>query len=623
MTRSGTESGRQIPTPAMLPGLGAPRPTASFTHLLPRALPVLNAPIVKGSAVNRRVEGPGVAGSSPRAAESTKISSAQAREAHKCAVDGGRLIKSGCPADAIAFLQRSVKMNPNVAAYHHDLGLALWSAERIQEAIEAFTTALRLDPRNESAYRLLGHIFDSLGHKDKAMVNFQAAVKLKPDLFAIQSRLGELYLGRGLRVESAAAFRAAAEAIKDLVTAQIAEARALEASGALEAALAAMRVITEAHPDCAMAHSILGGMLGQTGHSTEAAAHYERAAELSPNMIVPWAGVAVNRRFTVDDGPLIARMNATLARTDLALQVRQALYFALGKAYDDMGDYQAAMRNFEAGNHIRAQRARVDLGPLVRRIDQLILATPPGFRNRQPDAGVEDATPILIVGMPRSGSTLIEQILSSHPEVAAGGEPDFWGPRDTPRDEIWGLTSTAEATRRIASGYLATLRLYGPDAKRVTDKTLGNFIRLGLIHRIFPNATLVHCRRNPIDTALSIFMTNFDTHLAFGSDRSDIVFHYRQYQRMMAHWREELPPDRLIEVDYEALVADPEPQVRRLISACGLEWHDACLEPHRNTGKITTASLWQARQPIYRTSVERWRRYEPWLGELRQLAADA
>jgi tetratricopeptide (TPR) repeat protein len=623
MSRSGTGSGRRIPTPAMLPGLGAPRPTASFTDLLRRAQPVLNVSLAKGSAVNPRVEGAEVAGSTPCAPKSTKISPAQAREAHKCAVEGGRLIKSGRPAEAIALLQRSVKLNPSVAAYHHDLGFVLWSAERIQEAIEAFTAALRVDPCNESAYRSLGHIFDRLGHKEKAMVNFQAAIKLKPDLFAVQTRLGELYLGRGLRVESATAFRAAAGATKDLVTAQIAEARALEASGALEDALAAMRVIAEAHPDCAMAHSILAGMLGHTGHSTEAAAHYERAAELSPNMIVAWAGVAVNKRFTVDDRPMIERMNATLARTDLALHVRQALYFALGKAYDDMGDYQEAMRNFEAGNHIRAQRARVDLDALVRRVDHLILATPRGFRDRQPDPGVEDATPILIVGMPRSGSTLIEQILSSHPEVAAGGELDFWGLRDTPREDIWGLTSTAEATRRVASGYLATLRLYGPDAKRVTDKALGNFIRLGLIHRIFPNATLVHCRRNPIDTALSIFMTNFDTYLAFGSDRSDIVLHYRQYQRMMAHWREALPPDRLIEVDYEALVADPEPQVQRLISACGLDWNDACLEPHRNTGKITTASLWQARQPIYRTSVERWRLYEPWLGELRQLAADA
>jgi tetratricopeptide (TPR) repeat protein len=623
MSRSGTRSGGQIPSPAMLPGLGAPRPTASFADLLPRVQPTLNAAPAKDSALDPRVEAPGVAGSSSRAPKPKKISSAQAAQAHKCAIEGGRLIKSGRPAEAIALLQRSVNLNPTVAAYHHDLGFALLSAERIQEAIVAFTAALRVDPRNESAHRLLGHIFDSLGHKDRAIINFQAAVKLKPDLFAVQTRLGELYLGRGRRVESATAFRAAAGATDDLVMAQIAEARALEASGALEAALAAMRVITDAHPDCAIAHSILGGILGQAGHSTEAAAHYDRAAELSPGMIGAWAGVAVNRKFTANDAPLIARMNAALARTDLPLDARQTLFFALGKAHDDMGDYELAMRNFEAGNRLRARRARVDLGRLARHVDRLRLEIPPGYRAHQSDAGVEDATPVLIVGMPRCGSTLVEQILSSHPEVAAGGELEFWGVHDVPRESIWSLTSTAEATRRIASDYLATLRIFGADAKRVTDKALGNFIRLGLIHRVFPNATIVHCRRNPIDTALSIFMTNFDTHLAFGSDRSDIVFHYRQYQRMMAHWREVLPADRLIEVDYEALVADPEPQVRQLISACGLDWNDACLEPHRNTGKINTASLWQARQPIYRTSVERWRRYEPWLGELRQLAPDA
>jgi tetratricopeptide (TPR) repeat protein len=426
----------------------------------------------------------------------------------------------------------------------------------------------------------------------------------------------------GLRAEAAAAFRTPAAATGDLAMARIAEARALEASGAAEAALVAMRSVAEAHHDCAMAHLVLGGMLGQAGHSTEAAAHYDRAAELSPTLIGAWAGAAVNRKFGVNDGPLIARMNAALARTDLALQVRQTLHFSLGKAHDDMGDYEAAMRNFEAGNRIRAQRAPVDLNRLAAHVDRLIRATPRDCQARQSGPGIEDATPVLIVGMPRCGSTLVEQILSCHPEVAAGGELEFWGLRDTPREDIWGLTSTAEATRRIASDYLATLRRFGPEAKRVTDKALGNFIRLGLVHRVFPNATFVHCRRNPIDTALSIFTTNFDTHLAFGANRSDLVFHYRQYRRIMAHWREALPPDRLIEVDYEALVADPEPQIRRLISACGLDWNDACLEPHRNTSKITTASLWQARQPIYRTSVERWRRYEPWLGELRELAAD-
>ena len=165
------------------------------------------------------------------------------------------------------------------------------------------------------------------------------------------------------------------------------------------------------------------------------------------------------------------------------------------------------------------------------------------------------------------------------------------------------------------------LRALGPGAKRITDKAPDNFLSLGLIHRVFPNATLIHCRRHPVDNALSMFTTNID--FAYMSNRSDLVFVFRQYRRLMAHWRDVLPADRFVEVDYEALVADPELQARRLIAACGLEWNDACLKPHRNRRAIHTASVWQARQPIYRTSVERWRHYEPWLGELRELFPNA
>ena len=333
-----------------------------------------------------------------------------------------------------------------------------------------------------------------------------------------------------------------------------------------------------------------------------------------------WLGLAANRKFTPNEGPLIARMAAALERPNLTPRDRQTLCFALGKAYDDVGNYEAAMRNFEAGNRLRARSGGVDRERLVRTVDQLIEATPPGYRARQSDPGMEDATPILIVGMPRSGSPLTEQILSSHPEVAAGGELEFWGLRYASGADVWSLASTAEATRRLAADYLARLRETSPGAMRVTDKALGNFMLLGVIHRVFPNATLVHCRRDPIDTALSIFTTQFDTNLDFAASRGDLVFYYRQYQRFMAHWREVLPPDRFVEVDYEALVADPEPHARRLVAACGLEWNDACFAPHLNTRAIKTASLWQARQPIYRTSVERWRHYEPWLGELRELA---
>jgi hypothetical protein len=156
----------------------------------------------------------------------------------------------------------------------------------------------------------------------------------------------------------------------------------------------------------------------------------------------------------------------------------------------------------------------------------------------------------------------------------------------------------------------------------VTDKNPFNFLHLGAIRLALPGSRAIHCRRDPIDTCLSIYFTRFATPLAFAYDRSDLVFYYRQYERLMAHWRALIPTDRLLEIDYEALIADREPLTRRMIAFCGLPWDDACLAPEGNSRLVRTASIWQARQPVYRTSVERWRRYEPWLGELRQLRTD-
>jgi tetratricopeptide (TPR) repeat protein len=606
----------------------APRPgdssrEPSFGNMHPRAAASAPASLLaNGPLANPKIQATIFPSAGLGAPGAARISPAQAHEAHRCA-EGVRLVAQGRAAHGVDLLKRSIELNPGAASSHHDLGIALMAAGRSEQAVDAFAAALRLDSRLATAHDYLGYIFDSQGLVDKAMASYQAAIALKPDLVDVQLRLGAFYLARGSRVEAAAAFRAAATATAGTVTARIAEARAMDAAGAFDEALVAMQAIVEAHPDNAAASAFLAILLGQAGLSAEAAACFERTAEMSPDNGAAWSGVALHRKFTPDDGPLIARMEAALARPDLATRHRQSLHFALGKAHDDRGNYEAAMRNFEAGNRLRARLGRLNRDLLVRRIDRLIESTPPGYRDCQPDPGVQDATPILIVGMLRSGSTLTEQILSSHPEIAAGGELEFWGVRYTQCEDVWSLVSSPDGTRRLADEYLATLRAFGPDAKRVTDKMLSNFVLLGLIHRVFPNATFIHCRRHPIDTALSIFTTNFETNVDFAAERSDLVFFFRQYQRLMAHWRDVLPPDRLIEVDYEALVDDPEPHARRLISACGLEWDDACLAPHRNARPIRTASVWQARQPIYRTSVERWRRYEPWLGELRELAPQA
>jgi hypothetical protein len=222
--------------------------------------------------------------------------------------------------------------------------------------------------------------------------------------------------------------------------------------------------------------------------------------------------------------------------------------------------------------------------------------------------------------MPRSGTTLVEQILSSHPRIAGAGELPFWRQQAIALDEVDHPGTIDEAaSRRIAGEYLAVLRHSSAMAARITDKMPFNFLWIGLIRLVFPHARFIHCRRHPVDTCLSIYCTSLESIRGFAGDRDDLVFFYREYTRLMDHWRAVLPIDRFIEVDYESLTADLENQARRLIAFCGLEWDAACLRPEQNSRTVQTASKWQARQPIYRSSVERWRSYEPWLGSLRDL----
>ena len=223
--------------------------------------------------------------------------------------------------------------------------------------------------------------------------------------------------------------------------------------------------------------------------------------------------------------------------------------------------------------------------------------------------------------MYRSGTTLVEQIVSSHPDVAAGGELTVWGPTDMEVDAATGRFDP-DAARAATARYLTMLHRIGPSAPRVTDKLPFNFLRLGAIHSTMPRARIIHCRRDPIDTCLSIYSTLFTSRMSFAADKSALVFCYRQYLRMMDHWRKVLPPEVLLDVQYETLIADRDAQTRRLIAFAGLDWNDLCLRPEQNARPISTASAWQARQPVYATSLQRWRRYEPWIGELRQLLAD-
>jgi len=244
--------------------------------------------------------------------------------------------------------------------------------------------------------------------------------------------------------------------------------------------------------------------------------------------------------------------------------------------------------------------------------------------------GSDSEVPVFIVGMPRSGTTLTEQIISSHPQVMGAGEVVFWG--RAPDAIPYTLGSMNEypecvtemsvpKAKGIADKYLELIRkIVGPDtqSQRITDKMPHNFVHLGLIAMLFPNARIIHCKRDVMDNCLSIFFQNFGGAHPYAYDLINLGHHHLEYQRLMAHWHEALP-GRIFDLNYEDVITAPEYWSRRLIEHVGLEWDDACLSPHRLERTVKTASHWQVRQPIYKTSVQRWKNYEPHLGPLKEL----
>jgi hypothetical protein len=375
-----------------------------------------------------------------------------------------------------------------------------------------------------------------------------------------------------------------------------------------------------ADPRNAMAYDLLGSVLSELGRFEEARACFDRTVAIAPMLAGSYYDLVRCRPVTNDDKGLLQGMQAALTTPGLEAGQRLRVHLAIGKAAEDLGDYALAMHHFDAADAVRRGSAVFDSAAFSILVDRLIARCTPEFIARAPELGSRDVTPVLIIGMPRSGTTLVEQIVSMHPEVGAGGELNFWNMRGPE----WNSDGAADKQflAKAAADYLGVLRAIAPTAARVTDKMPFNFLWAGLIHVACPRATIIHCRRAAIDTALSIHQTHFHPSMPFPTGGAELVAYFRGYQRLIEHWRSVLPADRFIEVDYEDLTRAPEPVIRGIIAACGLAWHDACLRPESNPRAVKTPSKWQTRQPIYRTSVERWRRYEPWLGPLRALVDD-
>jgi tetratricopeptide (TPR) repeat protein len=528
------------------------------------------------------------------------------------------LLRTGRPADAVVPLREAALLQPSNPIIQHDLGLACLEIGRVSDAIAAFQRAVAGNPRYTDAYFRMGIALEKLGDLGGAILAYNRATELLPSLTEAWFRAGALVYTLGHRKEAIGCFRRAATTGRKSRFGRLGAARALLTEDRDAEAERVLRQALARDAADAMAHDLLGNLLAEFGRFDEAHDCFARAIAIAPLMAGTYYDLVRCRPVTTDDG-LLARMEAALATPGLDVGQRLRLHLALGKAADDLGDYALAMQHFDAADAVRRGSASFDSAAFDRQINLLIARCTGDLIARAAELGSGDATPVLIVGMPRSGTTLVEQIVSSHPEVAAGGELIFWNGRGAAWDQAGPAGTEAAFLAHAAAEYLGLLRAIGPKAVRVTDKMPFNFLWAGLIHLAFPRATIIHCRRAVIDTALSIHQTHFHPSMAFPTGGAELVAYFESYRRLTDHWRSVLPADRFIEVDYEELTRAPEPAIRRIIASCGLSWHNACLRPEQNRRAVKTPSKWQARQPIYRNSVERWRRYEPWLGPLRAL----
>jgi tetratricopeptide (TPR) repeat protein len=530
---------------------------------------------------------------------------------------------TGRIADSIAVSEQTISLRSDDVTALNNLGLCYLAQRQYNASAASLERAIAAAPSIPGLHLNLGFVRQMQGQEARAAESYRSALSLAPDYAEAYARLGQVMLLQGQRDHALKNFdRAQTSTTRGTTEAAVRVAGIIAGAGQAERAEKLLRNVVVRDTTSSLAHLHLGRIQQQRGLFADAIANFEAALRLNPKLSSAWLGIVSCGRVT--DPALVERMTAALRQYGSGPTDAADLYYALGKACDDLDDVASAMRHYDTANRIAEQRLRRSGSPInVARhneaIDGLIAGYTKEFLTENSISSPDNELPILIVGMIRSGTTLVEQIISSHRAVGAGGELTFWGERA--QNEVAALQGTldSQSLNFLAQNYCALLHALAPDAVRVTDKMPINFMVLGLIRMAMPQARIIHCRRHPVDTCLSIYMTPYQRSPDFAHNRATIVAYYRSYEKLMTHWRNVLPPHRFFEVSYEDLVTNREKVTREMIAFCGLEWDDACLRPEQNARAVATPSVWQTRQPVYHSSLARWRRYERWLNEFRDL----
>lgn len=564
----------------------------------------------------------------------TKAIAADSRNADALSNRSKAYIRLRRPADAERDARAASDIAPNNASVLNGLAAALIALNDPAGAEAAVRRALVIQPGNL-----------------ESMLNLAVALrgqKKLEDALAIANQTSQLFPGRVEPLSLAAAIcldRRAYEAAFRLIDRALAldpdDVETLLVAGSLnnevlrpQKGLEFFQRAVAAQPTRAEAHNLLGNALRQAGQFDAAIKAFERSLALNPDNCGTYVDIAEAKRFdTPDDPHLVAMLSLDKNAATRALAQQMMLHFALGKALDDLNRPDDAFANFSKGCAMRRSDtayAEAEAQELFNRIQRDFT---PAVVDRLSGGGDPSQLPIYVIGMPRSGTTLVEQILSSHPMVVAGGElPDVRDALSELRTHIDGQrpfpemlgTLRSDDVRLLGQNLARRMAYKAPGRLRITDKMTSNFLFMGMLHLALPQAKIVHVRRNAVDTCLSCFTKLFLSGAEYSYDLGELGRYYAAYDRLMAHWKRVLPPGAFLEVRYEEVVGDLEGQAKRILSHCELPWDDSVLSFHQNERSVRTASGHQVRQPLYASSVARWRRYEahlsPLLKELGDLA---
>jgi tetratricopeptide (TPR) repeat protein len=527
--------------------------------------------------------------------------------------------------EARAAYEQAIALAPNYAEAHNNLGMLCAALGRFAEAVACYHRAIAARPDFAGARNNLGNALVTLWRFDEAIAQFLKAIAAAPNFAEAHSNLATALAALDLYEGAAAHYRQAVTIKPDFAAAHINLGHTLVALNRPEEAIAACRRAIELTPQSGDGYFALGHALRMLGRLSEARQALEKGLDLSPARTDLHRALADVKRFARGDPQLAAMQRLVREKDSLPAPQRIELHFALAKAYADIDEPEQAFAHLIEGNGLKRRQVIYNEAVTREGFRRVEAAFTLELLRQKQGMGDPSAVPIFVFGMPRSGTTLVEQITASHPSAFGADERmDFSravgrliAPSGMPIFPDMIHSVTAPQLRALGGAYLAGMRTAAPGAERITDKWPANFVFAGLIHLALPNARLIHVQRDPLDTCLSCFARLFaGPHLSYTYDLGELGRYYRGYETLMAHWRRVLPEGVMLEVKYEELIADFELQARRIVAHCRLAWDERCLAFHATRRPVRSASAAQVRQPLYGSAVGRWRPYAAMLGSL-------